>query len=60
MSFDEFMIEKDQKRTVQQIGWCYTANRHMQNPFQFHVVGFDGPSRKVGENKKNKIFFSKN
>ncbi|UMM29199.1 hypothetical protein L5515_011682 [Caenorhabditis briggsae] len=47
MSFDDLMIEKDQKRTVQQIGWCYTANRHSPNPFQFHVVGFDGLSRKI-------------
>ncbi|CAB3406241.1 unnamed protein product [Caenorhabditis bovis] len=47
MSFDDLMSEKDQKRTVQQINWCYAANRHCPEPFQFHVVGFDGPSRKM-------------
>lgn len=56
MSFDDLMIEKDQKRTVQQIGWCYTANRHSPDPFQFHVVGFDGPSRKVILFSHNKCF----
>uniref|UniRef100_A0A8R1HI22 tRNA (guanine(9)-N(1))-methyltransferase n=1 Tax=Caenorhabditis japonica TaxID=281687 RepID=A0A8R1HI22_CAEJA len=55
MSFDDLMIEKDQKRTVQQIGWCYTANRHMQNPFQFHVVGFDGPSRKIYDGNEHNL-----
>ncbi|CAI2350191.1 unnamed protein product [Caenorhabditis sp. 36 PRJEB53466] len=55
MSFDDLMIEKDQKRTVQQIGWCYTANRHAPNPFQFHVVGFDGPSRKIYEGNEHNL-----
>lgn len=55
MSFDDLMIEKDQKRTVQQIGWCYTSNRHSPNPFQFHVVGFNGPSRKIYDGNEHNL-----
>ncbi|CAI5448032.1 unnamed protein product [Caenorhabditis angaria] len=50
MSFDDLMSEKDQKRSVRQINWCYTANRHSAQPFQLHLVGFNGPSRKIYDN----------
>ncbi|CAD6198065.1 unnamed protein product [Caenorhabditis auriculariae] len=50
MSFDELMSEKDQRRAVHQIGWCYTANRHAPEPFQFYIVGFNGPTRHIYDN----------
>uniref|UniRef100_A0A1I7WJ20 tRNA (guanine(9)-N(1))-methyltransferase n=1 Tax=Heterorhabditis bacteriophora TaxID=37862 RepID=A0A1I7WJ20_HETBA len=47
MSFDNLMSEKDRRRTVQQLNWCYSVNRRAPDPLQFHIVSFDGPCRNV-------------
>ncbi|PIO58189.1 hypothetical protein TELCIR_20381, partial [Teladorsagia circumcincta] len=47
MSFDNLMSEKDCRRAVQQLNWCYSANRRLPEPLQFYITSFEGPSRKV-------------
>ncbi|KJH51863.1 tRNA (guanine-N(1)-)-methyltransferase [Dictyocaulus viviparus] len=47
MSFDKFMSEKDRRRTVQQLNWCYSANRRLAEPLQFYITSFDNECRKI-------------
>lgn len=47
MSFDHLMNEKDCRRAVMQLNWCYSVNRKAEQPLQYYVVGFDGSSRTV-------------
>ncbi|CAI4223795.1 unnamed protein product [Auanema sp. JU1783] len=55
MAFDHLMSEKDQRCTVQQLGWCYAANRRAPAPLQYYIVNFDGPSRKLYDSTKGTI-----
>jgi tRNA (guanine9-N1)-methyltransferase len=39
MSFDDLMTEKDKGKAYKQIIHCYSINRRLENPMQFHVTG---------------------
>lgn len=47
MSFDDLMVDKDRRRCISQLGYCYSANKKAEQPTQFHIVGFGGPSRTI-------------
>lgn len=47
MSYDENMNERDQCKAVKQIHRCYSCNRRVENPLQFYVTSFNGPSLKI-------------
>jgi len=47
MSFDDLMSDKDLKRTLTQIQYCYSANRRSSNPLKLYVTNFRGKSRPI-------------
>ncbi|VDL77609.1 unnamed protein product [Nippostrongylus brasiliensis] len=55
MSFDHLMSEKDCRRTVQQLNWCYSANRRLPEPLQFYITSFDGACRKIYDSIESNI-----
>jgi len=42
LSFDEHMKNKQLCKTVKQVSWCYSINRRLPQPVQFHVTSFNG------------------
>uniref|UniRef100_A0A183FG52 tRNA (guanine(9)-N(1))-methyltransferase n=1 Tax=Heligmosomoides polygyrus TaxID=6339 RepID=A0A183FG52_HELPZ len=60
VSFDHLMSEKDCRRTVQQLNWCYSANRRLPEPMQLYITSFQGTCRKIYDgiesNKNHDIF----
>uniref|UniRef100_A0A914V718 tRNA (guanine(9)-N(1))-methyltransferase n=1 Tax=Plectus sambesii TaxID=2011161 RepID=A0A914V718_9BILA len=46
MSFDHLMSERDLRKSLSQLNFCYATNRRCANPVQFFVTNFNGPSRK--------------
>ncbi|GMS97793.1 hypothetical protein PENTCL1PPCAC_19968, partial [Pristionchus entomophagus] len=47
MAFDDLMGEKDRRRCISQLTFCYSANKKAEQPTQYHIVGFGGPSRAI-------------
>ncbi|KAF8371449.1 hypothetical protein PRIPAC_77878 [Pristionchus pacificus] len=47
MDFDDLMVEKDRRRCIAQLTFCYSVNRKAEQPLQYHIVGFRGPSRAI-------------
>ncbi|GMR50828.1 hypothetical protein PMAYCL1PPCAC_21023, partial [Pristionchus mayeri] len=47
MAFDDLMVEKDRRRCIAQLTFCYSVNRKAEQPTQYHIVGFGGPSRAI-------------
>jgi hypothetical protein len=53
MAFDDLMSERDVRKCLSQIGFCYAANRRAANPLQLSIVNFVGVSRKVVAETQN-------
>ncbi|CAG7734231.1 unnamed protein product [Allacma fusca] len=47
MSFDDLMSEKDLMRTGNQLNRCYSVNRALVNPAQYHITSFCGNSKEA-------------
>ncbi|GMT25219.1 hypothetical protein PFISCL1PPCAC_16516 [Pristionchus fissidentatus] len=47
MAFDDLMVERDRRRCISQLTYCYSANRKADQPTQYHIVGFGGPTRTI-------------
>ncbi|KAK0426317.1 hypothetical protein QR680_009643 [Steinernema hermaphroditum] len=49
MGYSEYMNAKAISATIAQLAFCYSANRHAENPMQFSIVNFTGACREAFE-----------
>ncbi|KAH7723801.1 tRNA methyltransferase 10 A-like protein [Aphelenchoides avenae] len=47
MAYEEYMTESLIRNTISQLGYCYAANRRAENPLKYHIVSFDGETRRI-------------
>ena len=51
MGFEDLMNQRDLGKCLKQLLHCYSMNRRLENPLQFHITSFDGERLKEEMNR---------